>query len=102
MREWGSSKGGAGACQRSSSCQQRCIRATLYGTVGCRPCSHHYSPCVQERYQAREAILEMRENAVAAKEDQALVREAAHASSASQAFSNGHSETPTAQDTEHG
>ena len=36
--------------------------------------------CVQERYQAREAILEMRENAVAAKEEQALVTEASHAS----------------------
>jgi len=44
----------------------------------------------------------MRENAVAAKEDQALVREAAHASSAGQAFLDGHSETLTAQDNEHG
>ena len=48
---------------------------------------------LQERYQAREAILEMRENAVAAKEDQALADEAAHASSAG----NGHTEGAAAQ-----
>lgn len=49
--------------------------------------------CLQERYQAREAILEMRENAVAAKEEQALADEAAHASSAG----NGHTEGAAAQ-----
>ena len=49
--------------------------------------------CLQEKHQAREAILEMRENAVAAKEEQALADEAAHVSSAG----NGHTEGAAAQ-----
>ncbi len=53
---------------------------------------------VQGRYQAREAILEMRENAVAAKEAQALTEEAAHASSPGQAHPNGAITEPTAHD----
>ena len=44
---------------------------------------------LQEKHQAREAILEMRENAVAAKEEQALADEAAHASSAGNGLHGG-------------
>ncbi len=57
---------------------------------------------VQEKYQAREAILEMRENAVAAKEAQALSEEAAHASSPGQACPDGATTEPMADDSKAG
>lgn len=57
---------------------------------------------LQERYQAREAILEMRENAVAAKEEQALADEAAHASCPGQPAACGHGEAPMVKDADAG